>query len=300
MKKPGCRFDTAKPDRRQVESACAGRRTPRTVTRVSTSAPSTSAAHTAVYDALRTASSSASSSSWCKLYACPSGQARATRSREVDLPPADVRWRRDWQLARAREVDVARELVRNARGPSLENCAGRRGGEGGRPKSLAELVLRCARPRRPHFAACPENRRSGERCAKCSAPGRAGFPEPRRSMAHLLSSDSEPLPSCSRCAAEVLSSSSGWTDGGRRLERASTTLSSTRPSAKEARAYSWGRKTVLRAGRGQSWEKPATGDEVSVEWAKSATPRMSPTRWRRRRSRSASAFPTACARASRR
>ena len=80
-------------------------------------------------------------------------------------------------------------------------------------------------------------------------------------MAHLLSSDSDTAPIAAD-EDEVLSSSSGE-DGG------DSTGDDFELDAAvgEARAYSWGRKTVLRAGRGQSWEKPARGDEVSVEWA---------------------------------
>ena len=86
-------------------------------------------------------------------------------------------------------------------------------------------------------------------------------------MAHLLSSDSDTTPIAAD-DDEVLSSSSGDDDGDG--DSSAPDDFELDAAVGEARAYAWGRKTVLRAGRGQSWEKPATGDEVSVEWAKTA------------------------------
>ena len=86
-------------------------------------------------------------------------------------------------------------------------------------------------------------------------------------MAHLLSSDSDTAPIAAD-EDEILSSSSGEDDGDG--DSSAPDDFELDAAVGEARAYSWGRKTVLRAGRGQSWEKPALGDEVSVEWAKIA------------------------------
>ena len=81
-------------------------------------------------------------------------------------------------------------------------------------------------------------------------------------MAHLLSSDSDTTPIAAD-DDEVLSSSSGDDDGDG--DSSAPDDFELDAAVGEARAYNWGRKTVLRAGRGQSWEKPATGDEVSIE-----------------------------------
>ena len=93
-------------------------------------------------------------------------------------------------------------------------------------------------------------------------------------MAHLLSSIPTPHPLLP--TKTVLSSSSGDDAAGE--------------APAEPRAYSWGRKTVVRAGRGQSWEKPARGDEASVDGPKLRPTRRTSLRCKRRRSRSA-AFP---------